>query len=133
MPKSDDTDKVVLNEEGVLVALLAGTELKLRPSYSAFLEIERVLKCGVVEFSRRMADQKFSLSDIVTILHAGSQAAGQKYDKEYIGNVVIEAGLWPDVVTVTMNFLSVGLGGYTRHQVFPVERSPKNKARKKKG
>ena len=79
--------------KGEVKGKLGDKERTFRLTFDSIVNIENRTGKSILEITNNMAQNKYSLQDVVIVMHEGLQGAGGKFIQSAVGDMVIQTGL----------------------------------------
>jgi len=79
--------------KGEVKGKLGDKERTFRLTFDSIVNIENRTGKSILEITNNMAQNKYSLQDVVIVVHEGLQGAGGKFIQSAVGDMVIQTGL----------------------------------------
>jgi hypothetical protein len=79
--------------KGEIKGKLGDKERTFRLTFDSIVNIENRTGKSILEITNNMAQNKYSLQDVVIVMHEGLQGAGGKFIQSAVGDMVIQTGL----------------------------------------
>ena len=79
--------------KGEITGKLGDKERTFRLTFEGIVNIENRTGKSILEITNSMAQNKYSLQDVVIVMHEGLQGAGGKFAQSAVGDMVIKTGL----------------------------------------
>ena len=79
--------------KGEVKGKLGDKERTFRLTFEGIVNIENRTGKSILEITNNMAQNKYSLQDVVIVMHEGLQGAGGKFTQSAVGDMVIQTGL----------------------------------------
>ena len=79
--------------KGEITGKLGDKERTFRLTFEGIVNIENRTGKSILEITNNMAQNKYSLQDVVIVMHEALQGAGGKFVQSAVGEMVIKDGL----------------------------------------
>jgi len=79
--------------KGEIKGKLGDKERTFRLTFDSIVNIENRTGKSILEITNNMAQNKYSLQDVVIVMHEGLQGAGGKFIQSAVGDMVLKSGL----------------------------------------
>ena len=79
--------------KGEIKGKLGDKERTFRLTFDSIVNIENRTGKSILEITNNMAQNKYSLQDVVIVMHEALQGAGGKFIQSAVGDMVIKTGL----------------------------------------
>ena len=79
--------------KGEIKGKLGDKERTFRLTFDSIVNIENRTGKSILDITNNMAQNKYSLQDVVIVMHEGLQGAGGKFIQSAVGDMVIQTGL----------------------------------------
>ena len=79
--------------KGEIKGKLGDKERTFRLTFESIVNIENRTGKSILEITNSMAQNKYSLQDVVIVMHEALQGAGGKFTQSAVGDMVIKTGL----------------------------------------
>ena len=79
--------------KGEITGKLGDKERTFRLTFESIVNIENRTGKSILEITNSMAQNKYSLQDVVIVMHEALQGAGGKFIQSAVGDMVIKTGL----------------------------------------
>ena len=79
--------------KGEIKGKLGDKERTFRLTFESIVNIENRTGKSILEITNNMAQNKYSLQDVVIVMHEALQGAGGKFIQSAVGDMVIKTGL----------------------------------------
>ena len=79
--------------KGEIKGKLGDKERTFRLTFESIVNIENRTGKSILEITNNMAQNKYSLQDVVIVMHEGLQGAGGKFIQSAVGDMVLKSGL----------------------------------------
>jgi len=96
--------------KGEIKGKLGDKERTFRLTFESIVNIESRAGKSIMEISSNIASNKFSFKDVLTILHEGLEATGNKLTVETVGDMIMKTGLSESAV-ICANLVSTVFTG----------------------
>ena len=79
--------------KGEITGKLGDKERTFRLTFEGIVNIENRTGKSILEITNNMAQNKYSLQDVVIVMHEALQGAGGKFIQSAVGDMVLQSGL----------------------------------------
>lgn len=79
--------------KGEIKGKLGDKERTFRLTFDSIVNIENRTGKSILEITNSMAQNKYSLQDVVIVMHEALQGAGGKFAQSAVGDMVLQSGL----------------------------------------
>ena len=79
--------------KGEVKGKLGDKERTFRLTFDSIVNIENRTGKSILDITNNMAQNKYSLQDVVIVMHEGLQGAGGKFTQSAVGDMVMKDGL----------------------------------------
>ena len=79
--------------KGEIKGKLGDKERTFRLTFEGIVNIENRTGKSILEITNNMAQNKYSLQDVVIVMHEALQGAGGKFTQSAVGDMVLQSGL----------------------------------------
>ena len=79
--------------KGEIKGKLGDKERTFRLTFESIVNIENRTGKSILEITNNMAQNKYSLQDVVIVMHEALQGAGDKFAQSAVGDMVLKSGL----------------------------------------
>ena len=79
--------------KGEITGKLGDKERTFRLTFDNIVNIENRTGKSILEITNNMAQNKYSLQDVVIVMHEGLQGAGGKFIQSAVGDMILKTGL----------------------------------------
>ena len=79
--------------KGEITGKLGDKERTFRLTFESIVNIESRTGKSILDITNNMAQNKYSLQDVVIVMHEALQGAGGKFTQSSVGDMVLQTGL----------------------------------------
>jgi hypothetical protein len=79
--------------KGEITGKLGDKERTFRLTFESIVNIENRTGKSILDITNNMAQNKYSLQDVVIVMHEALQGAGGKFTQSSVGDMVLKTGL----------------------------------------
>jgi hypothetical protein len=79
--------------KGEITGKLGDKERTFRLTFESIVNIENRTGKSILDITNNMAQNKYSLQDVVIVMHEALQGAGGKFTQSSVGDMVLQTGL----------------------------------------
>ena len=114
--------------KGEIKGKLGDKERTFRLTFDSIVNIENRTGKSILEITNNMAQNKYSLQDVVIVMHEALQGAGGKFIQSAVGDMVIKTGLLKIAILCSEVLMTIFTGDKTEEDspLVQGENEPKN-------
>ena len=100
--------------KGEITGKLGDKERTFRLTFESIVNIENRTGKSILEITNNMAQNKYSLQDVVIVMHEALQGAGGKFIQSAVGDMVMKTGLMKVAILCSEILMTVFTGEKTQ-------------------